>query len=92
MIPFGTYPVASETGPDEAFGAFSRDCLEDELVLLLVKEEDGRGARVEDRPCNLDDRTKEILVALLGTQDAGCDRGSQVVPTHRDPITFEDVR
>jgi hypothetical protein len=81
-----------KAGADEAVRALPRDRLEDELVPLLVEEEDGGRACVEDRPGDLDDRAQELPMALLGSQDAGGDRGPQVVSGHRDPIMFVAVR
>ena len=48
--------------------------------------------RAEDRPGDLDDRAQELPVALLGLQDAGGDRCSQVISGHCDPIMFVAVR
>ena len=59
---------------------------------LLVEQENRCRARVKDRPGDLDDRAQELPVALLGSQDAGGDRGSQVISRHRDPIMFVAVR
>lgn len=47
---------------------------------------------MKDRLGDLDDRAQELPVALLGSQDAGGDRGSQVISRHRNPIMFVAVR
>ena len=47
-------------------------------IALLVEEKDRRCACVEDRPGDLDDRAQELPVAVLGPEDASCNRCAHV--------------
>ena len=69
------------------------DGLEHELLRLLVEEEDRRRLGAEDRARDLDDRREERAERLLGADDAGGDRRTQVrLVGHVPPPTLFAVR
>jgi hypothetical protein len=91
--PAGDTGRGRKSHPDELLLALARNGLEHELARVLVEQEDGGGARVEDRTRDVDDRLQERAMALLGRKHPRRDRlPVAAFSRHGVPPVFVAVR